>query len=204
MERIGILGGTFDPIHLGHLVPAEYAVHYLHLDRLLLIPSAAPVHRPRHVPAGPEHRLRMCRLAAASLPGFSVSDLEVSRSEPSYTVFTLRYLADMLPPGAELVLLIGEDNLTALHTWHRLEEILTLAQVAILPRPVPAAPSDYARLEAALGATAVRGILGRRVPAPLVRISATDIRHKVAQGLSIRGLAPASVCEYIAEAGLYR
>jgi len=202
MDRIGILGGTFDPIHLGHLIPAAYACNHLRLDRLILVPSAAPVHRPRHAPAAGDHRLRMCRLAAASLPPFQVSDAEVSRAEPSYTILTLRHMAATLGAGAELVLLVGEDNLPTLHTWRAIEEILDLARLAVLPRPATG-PPDLGPLRAAIGEPALDEILGRRVPAPMIPISGTDIRGRVRAGQPIAGLVPASVAAYIAATGIY-
>jgi nicotinate-nucleotide adenylyltransferase len=202
MNRIGILGGTFDPIHLGHLAPAQYAMDYLHLSRLILLPSATPVHRPRATQASADDRLAMCRLAAASLPGFEVSDLEVRRQEPSYTVLTLRHFAKTLPQGTDLVLLVGEDNLSTLHTWKEVQEILSLATVAILPRP-GAESQDLSALTAAIGADQVATILARRVPSPLLPISATDIRSRLSRGESIEGLVPASVADYIAKHHLY-
>lgn len=202
MQRIGILGGTFDPIHLGHLIPGAYACNHLSLDRLLLVPSASPVHRPLHSAAAVEHRLAMCRLAAAALPPFEASEVEVARAEPSYTVLTLRYLAEGFGEAAELVLLLGEDNLHLLHTWRRLEEILDLATVAVLPRPVRE-PPDLGPLEACIGQEAVAEILRCRVPGPLVPISATEIRRRVRAGISISGLVPASVAAYIAANRIY-
>jgi len=202
MARIGILGGTFDPIHLGHLIPATYACNHLSLDHLLLVPSASPVHRPLHQPAAAAQRLAMCRLAAAALPPFDVSDVEVARSEPSYTVLTLRDLAATFGQASELVLLVGEDNLHLLHTWRRLEEILRLASVAILPRPV-AEPPDLAPLEAAIGQEAVAALLARRVPSPPIPVSATQIRRRVRAGMPITGLVPTSVAAYIAANRLY-
>ncbi len=202
MERIGILGGTFDPIHVGHLIAAAYACNHLSLDRVLLVPSSLPVHRPLHSPATMEHRVAMCRLAAAALPPFEVSEVEVARAEPSYTVLTLRYLAEAFGEEAELVLLLGEDNLHLLHTWRRLDQILDLATVAVLPRPV-AEPPDLAALEASIGQEAVAEMLRHRVPGPLVAISATEIRRRVRAGISITGLVPASVGAYIAANGMY-
>jgi nicotinate-nucleotide adenylyltransferase len=202
MMRIGILGGTFDPVHLGHLIPAQYACHHLRLDRLLLVPSAVPVHRPRHTPASPEDRLRMCRLAAASIPPFSVSDVEVARPDPSYTVLTLRQFRREFGRDADLCLLVGEDNLPLLHTWRHIEEILELAHLAILPRPVEK-PMDLGEVREALGEAVVQRLLGSRVPSPYVPISATQIRAAVHAGRSIAGLVPESVATYIAEAGLY-
>jgi nicotinate-nucleotide adenylyltransferase len=202
MKRIGILGGTFDPIHLGHLVPAQYAFGFLDLDSLLLIPSALPVHRPGHIPASPKHRVAMCRLAAASLPGFEVSEIETGRVEPSYTALTLRALRGALGPQTELVLLVGEDNFPLLHTWWHAKEILALATVAVFPRPVAGA-ADLAPLRAKLGRSAVDSILARPILGPLVPISATDVRNRLRAGLSITGLVPKSVADYIAANRLY-
>jgi len=203
MQRIGMLGGTFDPIHLGHLIPAAYAFNYLSLDRLLLVPAAAPVHRPAHMAAPPADRLHMCRLAAAALPGFEASDLEVGRSEPSYTVLTLRDLRDSVGPAAELILLVGEDNLSSLHTWRDLDEILRLARVAVLPRPA-VGEADLGPLRSAVGDDTVDRLIAGMVPAPRVPVKATDLRRRVAAGEPIAGLLPASVAAYIAERGLYR
>ena len=202
MNRIGILGGTFDPIHLGHLVPAQYAFEYLHLDRLILVPSATPVHRPRHAPASGDHRLRMCQLAAASLPGFEVSDIEIRRPEPSYTVLTLQQFAQVFGPATTLILLVGEDNLPILHTWHQVKEIFSLALVAVLPRPLPD-HYDLGPLQAAIGRDAVAKLLAARIPAPLVPISATQIRQLVAAHQPITHLVPATVADHIAANQLY-
>jgi len=205
MERIGLLGGTFDPVHLGHLIPACYAFNHLRLERLLLVPSAAPVHRPGHVPAPAADRLAMCRLAARSLAGFEASGLEVERREPSYTVLTLRAIRGTVDPGAEVFLLVGEDNLPLLHTWREIGEIFRLATVALLPRPgCELREADLASLRRAVGDEAVAGLLARRVPSPRVPVSATEVRRRVAAGEPIRGLVPASVADYIAAHGLYR
>jgi nicotinate-nucleotide adenylyltransferase len=202
MNRIGILGGTFDPIHLGHLVPAQFAKEYLNLDRLILVPSATPVHRPRATRASAADRLAMCHLAAATMPGFEVSDLEVSRQEPSYTILTLRHFAKTLPLGTELVLLVGEDNLSTLHTWKEVLEILSLATIAILPRP-GANSQDLAALTKAIGGDRTFKILAQRVPGPMLPISATDIRARLSRGESIDGMVPAPVADYIADHNLY-
>jgi nicotinate-nucleotide adenylyltransferase len=203
MERIGILGGTFDPIHLGHLVAAQYAFNHLGLSRLILVPSAMPVHRPRHNVAPNRHRLEMCHLAARTLPGFEVSDLEVTREEPSYTIYTLRQLAETLPPSSQIVLMVGEDNLSTLHTWKEIGEIARLAELAIMPRPATPC-TDLVALEALLSPAKVKEIVENRIPAPLVPISATEIRNRVEARQSIRGLVPATVARYIAEQQLYR
>ena len=208
-KRIGILGGTFDPVHLGHLIPAEYAFNHLKLDSLLLVPAGNPVHRPRQILAPAEHRLHMCRLAVGPLPSFGVSDIEVTRSEPSYTVLTLEHFRETLgvavatKPGADLFLLAGDDNLPLLHTWRRLPDILALATVVLLPRPGVGDP-DLEPLRKVAGPECLDRLLAHRIPGPLVPISATDIRRRVAAGKSIRGLVPAPVADYIASRGLYR
>jgi len=201
-RRVAILGGTFDPIHLGHLVAAQYAFHHLQADRLVLVPSASPVHRPRHRPADPKHRLRMCQLAALSLPPFTVSDAEVARDEPSFTVITLQRLAATFAPGTTLFLLVGEDNVPLLHTWKDYREILRLSSLVPMPRPVDPR-ADLGPLRDAVGPDAVDAILARRVPAPLVPLSSTDLRARIRSGASVAGLVPASVAAYIAANGLY-
>ena len=145
----------------------------------------------------------MCRLAAGSVPCLEVSELEVSRTEPSYTIYTLRQFADTLPRGTEVILLVGEDNLPTLHTWKDIREIVNLATVAILPRP-GTHPAKLEELEVAIGPAKVSAILANRVPAPLVPISATEIRQRVADRQPIRGFVPASIARYIAEQQLYR
>ena len=199
-SRVGILGGTFDPIHLGHLIPAMYAIGHLALERLYLVPSAAPVHWPRHTPAPGQDRLHMCELAVQSLPRFRVSDIEVRRPEPSYTVLTLEHFRKTLA-DADLFLLVGEDNLPLLPTWHRAADLPRLARLAVLPRPGPGqAPGP--ELRALLGQDLERTLV--RVPTPLVPISATDIRRRLGAGDDVAGLVPASIAAYIHTRRLYR
>jgi nicotinate-nucleotide adenylyltransferase len=202
-ERIGILGGTFDPIHLGHLIAAQYAFNHLLLDRLILIPSATPVHRPKETEATARDRLRMCQLAAASLPGFEASDVEIARTERSFTVITLRELARKYGSRAKLLLLVGEDNLPVIHNWREFPELLRLAEIVPMPRPIQV-PIDLGPLRAAIGDAAADEIIGRRVPAPRIPLSATDLRERIRSGKSIAGLVPASVAAYIIAHSLYR
>lgn len=201
-ERVAILGGTFDPIHLGHLIAAQYAFHHLRADRLVLVPSGAPVHRPRHRPADAQHRLRMCELAVRSLPPFTVSDAEVARAEPSFTVITLRRLAATFAPDTTLFLLVGEDNVPLLHTWKDYREILRLSSIVPMPRPVDRR-ADIGPLCDAVGPATVDAILARRVAAPLVPLSSTDLRARIRSGASVAGLVPSSVAAYIAANALY-
>jgi nicotinate-nucleotide adenylyltransferase len=145
----------------------------------------------------------MCRLAAASLASFEVSDVEVTRADPSYTVLTLRYLAQTMGPGEELFLLAGADNLPLLHTWRHFEEIMHLARVAILPRGGDGAEADLTALRCAIGDRATEEILGRRVVCPLVPVSATEVRERLRAGQDVGGLLPSSVAAYIRAVSLY-
>ncbi len=131
--RIGILGGTFNPPHLGHLVAAQEAYRELDLDQVMLIPARTPPHKPVDDEPGPEHRLELCRLAAGDDERFAVSDLELGRDGPSYTVDTLNVLKSQ-SPSDELFLILGADIAAGLPKWHDPERVLELATVAIAKR----------------------------------------------------------------------
>lgn len=182
---LGIFGGTFDPVHHGHLILARAALERLGLDRVIFIPANVSPHKPGTVPATAADRMQMLRLAIVGEPGFEANDCELRRPPPSYTLDTLREIASA-NPALELVLLIGADNAAKFGTWHKPDEIKTLARIAVLDR--------------AEGDDTCEWPLVRK----LVDISATDIRARVAAGRSIRYLTPDSVCAYIAEQGLYR
>ncbi len=189
MARVGLLGGTFNPPHLGHLVCAQEAYVQLGLDRVLLVPTGVPAHR--GAPAAPAAvRLRLAVAAARTDPRVFTSRVEVDRAGPSYMVDTLRELARQYP-GRPLVLLLGADQLARLGTWHEAEQIPRLAQVAVAPRPgVVVEGLDRARVE--------------RVDMPLIDVSSTMIRARVAAGRSIRHLVPDPVRELIERESLYR
>lgn len=183
--RIGILGGSFDPIHHGHLILARAAKEELGLDRVLFIPANVSPHKTESKPATAENRLKMVELAIRSEASFEVSDIELKRPAPSYTVDTLRELKK-LHPRDELVLLIGADNVTKFDTWREPDEIRRLAQLAVLDRAGGSAPHAWP------------------VVRRLIDISSTEIRNRTGGGRSIRYLTPDSVCDYISAHGLYR
>jgi nicotinate-nucleotide adenylyltransferase len=193
MNSLGIFGGTFDPVHHGHLILAERACEELRLDTLLFIPAYIPPHKSagRRI-ASPERRIEMLRLAIASNPRFRIEDHEIDREGISYTVETLRYLQGEHPDAA-LTLLIGADNARDFGTWHRPEEIVRMASVAVWERPGSELPREI-----------LPGIPFERIDAPLIEISSTEIRERVASGRSIRYLTPEPVVEYIYQHGLYR
>ena len=195
--RIGIVGGTFDPMHNGHLAVAEAARECAELDRVLLVPAAVPPHRgPARATA--DDRLAMARIAAAASEGVEVSDLELRRGGRSYTVDTLRALAAG-NPHAELYLVLGWDAARELRTWRDPDEVLALARLLVVGRPGAGMPGE-AELRAA-GIDPARVVLCA-VPTP--DVSATRIRELVAGGRPISGLVPPGVERYVAEHGLYR
>jgi nicotinate-nucleotide adenylyltransferase len=197
--RIGVIGGTFDPIHLGHMLVAEEASARLELDRVLFVPAGAPPHKIGHRITDPEIRLEMVRLAISDHACFGVSRIDVDRRGPSYTVDTIRLLRDEWGMDAEIFFLIGADSLVDLPIWHQPERLLRLCQVVALRRP--GYEVDLDELDRLLPGAA---LLVRMLDIPVLDISSTKIRQRVRQGQSIRGLVPPVVERYIGEHGLYR
>ena len=185
--RLGVLGGSFDPVHHGHLIAARTLREKLELDAVMLIPAGQqPFKRDGHGASG-EDRVAMTELAVVGEPGLAVDRIEVDRAGPSYTVDTLVALKAG-QPGAELVLLVGADAAAELPAWREAERIRELARVVVFTR----AGADPPRLDE------------RVVEVPVLEISSTDIRARVGAGLSIRFLVPEVVAAYITANGLYR
>src|SRR6185295_1079958 len=195
-RRIGILGGTFDPIHCGHVDLARAAEEALGLTRLLIITSHLPPHRAAPV-ASSFHRFAMVALAVANRPTWFASDVELRSNEPSYTSTTLRRLhADGYQPG-ELFFLIGADAFAEIETWRDYPQILGLAQFAVASRP----GFPVSELRRRLPSLADRIVA---IDAPTADVSATDLRRRMAAGESIAGLVPPAVRQHIDQHGLYR
>jgi nicotinate-nucleotide adenylyltransferase len=186
--RLGVYGGAFDPPHLGHLVAAADACDALGLHHLLWIPSA--VHPLKAVRTAADVRLEMVRAAIAGDPRFAADDLELRRTGPSYTVDTLRALRARLP-DAELFFLTGADNLADLPRWREPDEIVRLATLAVVSRAGDVLPPDAPYPAVAVTVTRVD-------------VSSTEIRRRVAAGLSIRYLVPEAVRAVVEREGLYR
>jgi len=192
--RIGLYGGTFDPIHLGHLRAAETAREGAGLDVVAFLPSAVPPHRGAALSAAAD-RLAMARLATASQPRFEAWDTELRRPGPSYTVETVQALLAARPSDV-LFLVVGTDTWPEMTTWREPERLLSLVEVVVVDRPGYPAPPPTAPFPS------TRGV--RRADGPSLPISATAVRERVHEGLSVRYLVPDPVAQYIAERGLYR
>ena len=192
VERLGVIGGTFDPIHIGHVLLALFTMERIPLDSALFVPAAVPPHKPPRSDMAPaEDRWRMVEMAIDGLPGFHASRIELERPGKSYTIDTLRHLR-ATHPGSELYLIIGEDNATQLSTWHDPQGILELCTVV-------AGSRITSSLDA--GSELARRIVP--VDTPLFQISSTEIRQRLARGLPIRYLVPEKVEAYIREKKLY-
>lgn len=200
--KIGILGGTFDPIHYAHLLLAETARETLGLDRVIFIPAAVPPHkRSRKITDG-RIRAAMVRAAIAGFPEYDVSTFELDSGGVSYTVETLRYLRTSFP-GDRLFLIVGTDTLCDIPNWYKPREVCRLASIAAAERP-GGAPADYAPLAPFVPPARLARLSKLVVPMPLLDISSTEIRRRVARGESIRFLTPEKVVRLICKHGLYR
>jgi nicotinate-nucleotide adenylyltransferase len=196
--RTGVLGGTFNPPHLGHLLCAQEAYVQLELDSVMLMPARIPPHKPVEEEPGVEHRLELCRLAAREDPRFEVSDLEVNRPGPSYTVDTLSELHSKAPDN-ELFLIVGGDIAAGLAEWHEPERVLALSTLAVADRsgtPREAVDEALDRVDGSNRASFFQ--------MPTIGISSTLVRERARAGLPLRYLVPEPVEDYIADRGLYR
>jgi nicotinate-nucleotide adenylyltransferase len=197
VPRVGILGGAFNPPHIGHLVCAQETRLQLGLDRVVLVPVGDPPHRRLEDDPGPDARLEMTELAAAGDPALSVSRAELDRPGPSYTADTLAALRDAAPAD-ELVLILGGDQAAALPAWHEPERVLELAEVAAVERVNWPREEIVRSLDGLAAADRLHF-----VHMPLIEISSSDLRRRAAAGLPLRYLVPDPVAGLIAERGLY-
>ena len=213
--RIGILGGTFDPVHNGHLAVAETVRQALSLSSILYIPAFLPPHKPTYAISAFDHRVAMLELAVGSKPCFSVSPLEAERVGPSYSIDTLRTLGQILGKDVHLFFIIGMDAFAEVFTWKEKGELLDHAGFVVVGRPdqcqqscaqtVAANFSGFAFDE---GQGSWQGKPGQGAIYPVamvpIKVSSTEIREAVRQGRSIRDRVPAAVADYIEAHGLYR
>lgn len=212
--RVGVLGGTFNPIHLGHLAAARAAQATLALDRLMFVPSHAPPHRTDSLLASGYHRLQMTALAVAEVPGWQASDVELVRGGPSYTYDTLIALGTA-EPASQFFFVTGADAFADIATWRHYPDLLELAHFVVIART----GTSFDQLRSRLPALTPRMVPGETTPASTLRsasspsiflinaatpdVSSTEIRRRVAAGGSLDGLVPDQVATYIADHHLY-
>lgn len=199
-ERVAIFGGTFDPIHLGHLAAVQDAADALSVDRVLFVPNSRPPHKTTVPVSAAEDRVEMVRLSISDNERFELSLVEFERDGPSYMLDTLRVVRTRLGPDSELFFLAGCDALPQLHTWHRPQELLDEFRVVIMDRPTTSEVS-WAQIER--GFPAIRRQV-EIVHVAQLDISGDDIRRRVSTGGSIRYLVVPAVARYIVDHGLYR
>jgi nicotinate-nucleotide adenylyltransferase len=209
-RSVGILGGTFNPPHLGHLALARYAREELALERVLLMPAHIPPHKSAEPDPGAQHRLNMCRLASDAEPGVSVCTLEIDRPGPSYTVDTLSAI-HASHPDAELTFIVGADVARTLPAWREPAKVLELARVAVGAR-TGASDREVLETVASLSRSPESSRVSRRDPGggevrflrmPFVEVSSSIVRERVARGENVEQLVGPAVARYISEHGLY-
>jgi nicotinate-nucleotide adenylyltransferase len=195
--NIGILGGTFDPIHIGHLIVAEEARIKLGFNEVLFVPAGQPWLKLDHSITPAVHRVEMVRRAIAANPHFKLCTLEAEHSGPSYTVDTMTTLQKQLGSGADLFFILGRDTLAGLPLWKEPEKLVRLCRLVVAPR---LGAEDLKHLE-----TSISGLPDKviQLDMPVIGISSSEIRQRIAQGLSIRYLVPTEVEKYITEQKIY-
>jgi nicotinate-nucleotide adenylyltransferase len=196
-QRIGILGGTFDPPHVGHLILGEYSIDALDLTHLLFVPAADPPHKQDRAKTPVEHRLAMLKLAIKGNERFDLSRIDLDRPGPHYSLDTVKIVGAQFP-SAELYFVMGGDSLRDLPKWHRPQELIALCKLAVMRRP-----GD--NLNPGMHKAVLPGLEQRVVmmDTPVLEISSTEIINRLRQGKSVRYLVPDEVLAYIAEYGVY-
>ncbi|MDI3534209.1 MAG: nicotinate-nucleotide adenylyltransferase [Thermosediminibacterales bacterium] len=201
MSKIGIMGGTFDPIHYGHLVTAEGVRAEFNLDYVMFVPAGNPPHKKRYKITDPQHRYLMTVLATVTNPFFEVSRIEIERQGFSYTVDTIKELEKRFPTDTELYFITGADAVLEILTWKEVDRLLAMCKFVAATRPgyeIPELNKKIAEIEK----TYSQKIFLVEVPA--MAISSTDIRRRVSEGRPIKYLLPESVEYYILKNNLYK
>ena len=196
--RLGIFGGTFDPIHLGHLLTAEAVLEGLFLDKVIFIPASIPPHKTDKFVTPPEKRMDMTRLGTAYNENFAVSDIELKRKGPSYSVDTVSELKNRYPDG-EFFFIIGSDAINDIATWHEAKKLIASCNFAAVTRAGKPLNREY--LREYFGELAHTNIT--EVKTPQIEISSTDIRRRIGEGKNISYMVTKEVAEYIKREGLY-
>lgn len=201
-NSILLFGGTFDPIHNAHVRVAECVGKHLNVHRVIFVPVRRSPHKKLTPVASDIERFEMIGLAIAGMPQFSVSDCELKRSEPSYTIDTIKYFRGLLGDDVRLCWLVGADGVKDLLFWHRIKELIDLCDLTIMLRGGFDRP-DFSCLEGVLGAERVEKLKAKQVETPLIELSSTEIRQRLSCGEDVSEFVGVDVMRYIAQKGLY-
>lgn len=201
-QRIGLYGGSFNPIHLGHLIIARTVAEIARLDRLIFLPSHSPPHKTQHQLLDAAHRATMVRLAIAEEPLFEFSDFDMTRTGPTYTIDTVLHFREVLPAGSKLFWLIGGDSFRELVTWKRLPELINSCTLLTAVR-AGYSQIDWTAFRSLIGDDGIKRLQDGMLMTPVIEISSTDIRRRIHEGKSIRFLVPEPVRGYIEQNGIY-
>lgn len=199
-HRVGIMGGTFDPIHVGHLITAETVRSEYKLDKIVFIPAAIPPHKQEQLVTPAFHRYNMTVLATNTNPFFEVSPIEMNRPGPSYTIDTIYELLEKYGKDTEFYFITGADAIAEISTWDRAKELLGICQFIAATRP--GCLPDVNHIKEYFGGLGEEHI--HRLNTPELEISSTDIRMRVKNGMSIKYIVPLAVEQYIYKEGLYK
>lgn len=201
-ERIILFGGTFDPIHNGHIKVAESAIKLLRGDMLVFIPAKRSPHKKEQPGAGKSQRYEMIKLSIENHPEFKISDCEFYRNEPSYTLDTVRHFKKIFGNNAELFWLVGADTVKDLCHWYKIEELVDECRLTIMRRGGVETP-DFSEIEKTIGPERASKLKSDMIPTPLIDISSTEIRRKISNGGScLESLTP-KVADFIKKNGIY-
>jgi nicotinate-nucleotide adenylyltransferase len=201
-RRVILFGGSYDPVHEGHIRVAEYARQYLGAERVILIAAGRSPHKEQNPLASGEHRLAMLRLAVEGHAGLEVSDFELTRPLPSYTYDTVEHFRKLYGESTALYWLLGADLVGDLGTWYRACELIDDCRIAVMVRGGYEGP-DLSALEGQIGAARVAALREWMIPTPAIDASSTEIRRRLAEGQGPGDEVPAAVAAYIARNGLY-
>lgn len=197
-KRIGVFGGSFDPVHVGHLIIAEILMYRLELERVMFLPVGQPPHKPEQKLAADHHRLAMLQMAIGEYPRFEICTIDIDRPGSSYTADTLEILKSRVDPSTDLVFLMGQDSLRDFPTWYQPDKIASLATLGVALRPNVTVSVE--EVEAKVPETSGRIAL---VDVPLIELSSRGIRRQIAEGEPFRFQLPCGVANYIGLHGLY-
>jgi len=202
-RRIALFGGTFDPIHLGHTTVAAHAIKRIEAERLVFIPAKRSPLKGFSPKASDDDRFKMIALAIAGEKSFAVSDYELKKPAPSYTLETVKRLQDSYGRGTSVYWLVGADGIDDLVYWHKITELIDACNLTAMYR-AGCEPPDFSRFEAVWGRQRVEKLQRNIVQTPLVDISSTQIRHRIAAGGDTTGMLHPAVADYISQHGLYQ